>query len=196
MNDISTTLQRLARQEQFLDVVDRDEATRRLHAHLDLHPLGSETVALSQALGRILARAVAAEVDVPGFDRASVDGFAVLADDTVGASERAPRTLTLNPEILTPGKEPRLPITPGTATLIATGGMVPRGADAVVMVEHTEAIDDGGHTFIAIRRPAAPGQFIAFAGGDLAARRDNAACRSGADLAGDRDAGSRGPRRD
>jgi len=168
MNDISTTLQTLARQEQFLDVVDRDEAARRFHTHLKLRPVGSETVPLSRALGRILARASAAEVDVPGFDRASVDGFAVHADDTAGASERAPRTLTLNPEILTPGKEPQLPVTPGTATLIATGGMVPRGADAVVMVEHTEAVDCDGNTIVEIRRPAAAGQFIAFAGSDLA----------------------------
>jgi putative molybdopterin biosynthesis protein len=168
MNDIPATLATLARQEQFLDVVDRDEAVRRFHSHLDLRPLGSETVPLSQALGRILARAVIAEVDVPGFDRASVDGFSLRADDTTGASERAPRRLTVNPEILTPGRAPQHPVTQGTATLIATGGMVPRGADAVVMVEHTEALECDGQTIIEIRRPAAPGQFIAFAGSDLA----------------------------
>jgi len=168
MNDISTTLQTLARQEQFLDVVDRDEAARRFHRHLDLAPLGSERVELSQALGRILAQTVVAGVDVPGFDRSSVDGFAVHADDTVGASDRVPRTLTLNSEVLTPGTEPRLPVTRGTATLIATGGVVPRGADAVVMVEHTDAHDRDGATLIDVRRPVAPGQFIAFAGSDLA----------------------------
>ena len=168
MNDISTALQTLSRQEQFLDVVDRDEAYRRFHRHLDLVPLGKEAVGLSRALGRILAQTVAAGVDVPGFDRSSVDGFAVCADDTVGASDRAPRTLTLNSEILTPGTEPQIPVTRGTATLIATGGMVPRGADAVVMVEHTEAYDHDGTTLIEVRRPAAPGQFIAFAGSDLA----------------------------
>jgi putative molybdopterin biosynthesis protein len=168
MNDFPTTLQTLSQQEQFLDVVDRDEAFRRFHRHLALAPVGSETVGLSQALGRVLAHAVVAGVDVPGFDRSSVDGFAVRADDMVGASDRAPRTLTLNSEILTPGTEPRLPVTRGTATLIATGGMVPRGADAVVMVEHTDSYDRDGTTLIEVRRPAAPGQFIAFAGSDLA----------------------------
>jgi putative molybdopterin biosynthesis protein len=172
MNDIPTslqaTLQTLARQEQFLDVADRAEAARRFHDHLKLSPLGSETVPLSQARGRILARSVVADVDVPGFDRASVDGFAVRADDTVGASEREPRTLVVNPEILTPGKQPHLPVIPGTAGLIATGGMVPRGADAVVMVEHTEALERDGRTLVEIRRPAAAGQFVAFAGSDLA----------------------------
>jgi putative molybdopterin biosynthesis protein len=168
MNDISAMLQTLARQAQFLDVVDRDEAIRRFHGHLNLRPIGNESVPLSKALGRVLAFAIIAGVDVPGFDRASVDGFAVRADDTTGASERAPRRLALNPEILTPGKEPRLPVDPGTATLIATGGMVPRGADAVVMVEHTEALECDGNTIVEVRRPAAPGQFVAFAGSDLA----------------------------
>src|ERR1700730_7797074 len=98
MNDISTALQSLARQEQFLDVVDRDEAIARFHRHLTLRPLGSETVPLSQALGRVLARAVVADVDVPGVDRASVDGFAGGAADPAGASERTPQTLALNVE--------------------------------------------------------------------------------------------------
>src|SRR5271168_2051798 len=148
MNDIPATLWRLARQEQFLEVVDRDEAERRFRGHLDLRPLERETVPLSQGLGRVLASAVVAEVDVPGFDRASVDGFAVRADDTAGASERQPKRMVLNTEILTPGTVPEIAVRPGTATLIATGGMVPRGADAVVMVEHTETQDEGGATFI------------------------------------------------
>jgi putative molybdopterin biosynthesis protein len=170
MNDIPAALGRLARQEQFLEVVDRDEATTRFQRHLRMRPLGAETVSLSQALGRVLARAVIADVDVPGFDRSSVDGFAVRADDTAGASERQPKRLALNAEILTPGTVPAIAVQPGTATLIATGGMVPRGADAVVMVEHTEAQDDGGDgaTVIDVRRAVASGQFIAFAGSDLA----------------------------
>jgi putative molybdopterin biosynthesis protein len=168
MNDIPTALRSLARQEQFLDVVDRDAATARFHRHLELRPLGAETVPLSQTVGRVLARAVIADVDVPGFDRSSVDGFAVRADDTVGATERAPKALVLNGEILTPGTVPQLTVAPGTATLIATGGMVPRGADAVIMVEHTETRDDDAATVIEVRRAAAAGQFIAFAGSDLA----------------------------
>jgi len=169
MNDIPASLRSLARQEQFLDVVDRDEAERRFRKHLELRPLGCETVPLAQALGRVVARRVVAGVDVPGFDRASVDGFAVHADGTLGASERTPRRLTLLPEILTPGKEPRLAVEPGTATLIATGGMVPRGADAVVMVEHTETAEAAnGATVLEIRRAATAGQFVAFAGSDMA----------------------------
>src|SRR6516162_2184256 len=168
MNDIPTALRDLARQEQFLDVVGSAEATARFHRHLKLRPLGSEIVPLSQALGRVLAHPVHADVDVPGFDRANVDGFAVRAVDTAGASARAPKVLTLNGEVLTPGNAPEIAVAADTATLIATGGMVPRGADAVVMVEHTETCEAAGGSTIEIRRAAAAGQFISFAGSDLA----------------------------
>src|SRR5205823_10334311 len=127
--EITAALRRLARQEQFLEVVGRDQATARFHRHLVLAPLGSEIIPLDRSRGRVLATSAVAEVDVPGFDRASVDGFAVLAADTTNASERQPRFLILNGEILTPGTQPNIPVTPGTATLIATGGVLPRGAD-------------------------------------------------------------------
>jgi putative molybdopterin biosynthesis protein len=140
----------------------------RFQRHLELRPLGSERAALSEALNRVLAKPIAASVDVPGFDRANVDGFAVRAGDTIGASKQSPKVLQLNAEILTPGIEPRLAVAQATATLIATGGMVPRGADAVVMVEHTETRQSDGKMLIEVRRPAAAGQFIAFAGSDMA----------------------------
>jgi putative molybdopterin biosynthesis protein len=180
MTDIEAALSRLARQEQFLEVVSSDEATKRFHRHLKLRPLGAEQVPLSQALHRVLAEAVIAGVDVPGFDRANVDGFAVRAGDTIGASAKAPKHLQLNPEILTPGKEPKLPVGSGIASLIATGGMMPRGADAVVVVEQTESVESDGKTFIEIRRPATPGQFVAFAGSDLA--RGETVLRAGQQL--------------
>src|SRR5262245_65903442 len=87
LDDIETALGHLARQDQFLEVVDRDEAIARFHHHLDLSNLGSEEVPLAHSLNRVLADSVVAEVDVPGFDRASVDGFAVRSADTALASE-------------------------------------------------------------------------------------------------------------
>lgn len=168
MKHLNSVLEQLARQDQFLEVVDRDEATARFQRNLKLQPLGAESVSLSLALGRVLSRDVIAEVDVPGFDRASVDGFAVRSADTAGASEQTPKRLQLTPEILTPGHEAQLSVAPGMATLIATGGMVPRGADAVVMVEHTETTTRDGAIAIEVRRPATAGQFIAYAGNDLA----------------------------
>ncbi|MEI6984592.1 MAG: molybdopterin biosynthesis protein [Rhodospirillaceae bacterium] len=164
-------LWRAARQEQFLNVVSRDEAEARFRSHLKLEPLGVELVSLALALGRVLAGDVSANVDVPGFDRASVDGFAIRAADTEGCGPDAPASLLLNDELLTPGVVPAITIAPGSATAIATGGMMPRGADAVVMIEHTEATkasggDDG--IFVEIGRAAVPGQFIAAAGSDIA----------------------------
>jgi putative molybdopterin biosynthesis protein len=150
-------------QDQFLDVIDRDEAERRFRAALDLRPLEAEDVALADALGRVLAADVVAPIDVPGFDRSNVDGFAVRAEDTFGASEDEPRTLRLNEEVLATGVKPRRTVEPGRATAIATGGIVPRGADAVVMIEHTDA--DAGR--LTVRRPVAPGANITFAGTDI-----------------------------
>src|SRR6185295_3590269 len=120
----------------------------------------------ADALDRVLSADVAAPIDVPPFDRANVDGFALRAADTTGATEATPRRFTLNAEVLACGHAPTLTVTPGTATAIATGGVVPRGADAVVMIETTELID--ATPAIDLRRAAAPGQFISYAGSDIA----------------------------
>ena len=141
---MSDKIRAAARQQQFLEVVSRDEAVARFECHLQLEPLGNETVSLAAALNRVLAEDVVAGVDVSGFDRSNVDGFAVRAADTFGAMEEDPRTVTLNEEVIAPGAEPRLEVQPGTATTIATGAMIPRGADAVVMVEDTDVIDEPG----------------------------------------------------
>lgn len=150
-------------QLQFLDVIDRDEAERRFRAVLDLRPLSAEEVPLAAALGRVLAADVVAPLDVPGFDRSDVDGFAVRAEDTFGAAEEQPCRLRLTCETLATGQAPRLPVTPGTATFLATGAVVPRGADAVVMIEHTHATADA----VLVYRPVAPGAHITFAGTDI-----------------------------
>ena len=152
------------RQDQFLNVIDRDEAERRFRAALDLRPLPPEEVPLAAALGRVLAADVVAPLDVPGFDRSNVDGFAVHAEDTFGASEDHPLALRLNPEVLAPGAAPAASVARGTATALATGAVVPRGADAVVMVEHTD-VDGPGR--LTLRRPVAPGANITFAGTDV-----------------------------
>lgn len=156
-----------ARQEQFLDVAGVAEATARFRAHIRMAPLGVEDVPLARALNRIVARDVAADVDVPGFDRTNVDGFAVRAADTAGASEDAPCTLALNDEVITPGVVPRETVSAGTATVLATGGMIPRGADAVVMVEDTDITDDDAGDRLLVRRPVAAGAFISYAGTDI-----------------------------
>ncbi len=151
------------KQDQFLNVVDRDEAERRFRAVLDLRPLGAEIVPLADAWQRVLSEDVLAPVDVPSFDRSNVDGFAVRAEDTYGASEEQPRRLAINAESLAPGVQPAMKVAPGTATLIATGAMLPRGSDAVVMVEQTDAQDGQ----LLVKRPVTPGANLTFAGTDI-----------------------------
>lgn len=160
-------LARAARQEQFLEVIDRDEAAARFRQHLRLAPLGAETVPIALALNRILAADVLAQVDVPAFDRSNVDGFAVRAADTFGAAAQQPRILRLNSEVLSPGVQGRESVRPGTATAIATGGMLPRGADAVVMIEDTEFVGDDENPRIEVRRAVSPGSSVSFAGTDI-----------------------------
>ncbi|NUQ66105.1 MAG: molybdopterin biosynthesis protein, partial [Pirellulales bacterium] len=129
-------------QDQFLEVIDRDEAERRFRGAIPLRPLGAEEVALESALGRVLAEDVVSKVDVPSFDRSNYDGYAVRAADTFGAQEESPRRLTLLPETIPTGVVPRGEVAAAAAMAIATGGMLPRGADAVVMVEHTDVEGD------------------------------------------------------
>ncbi|PSC02719.1 molybdopterin biosynthesis protein [Alsobacter soli] len=154
-----------AEQSQFLTVLSRDEALRRWTAALAPKPIGRETVSLDASLGRVLAVSVAAPIDVPPFDRSQMDGYAARSADLAGAAEDAPVRLTLNAETVACGVAPRLPVGPGTATPIATGGPLPRGADAVIMVEHTDPDGPGG---ILARRPVPPGGNLAYAGSDLA----------------------------
>src|SRR5690349_14140415 len=111
-------------QEQFLHVLDRDEAERRFRAAIHLTPPGIEQVPLDAALGLYLAADVFAPVDVPSFDRSNVDGFAVVAEDTFGASEEVPRVVRLGSEVIHTRVVPRSVIRRGEAVGIATGGMM------------------------------------------------------------------------
>jgi putative molybdopterin biosynthesis protein len=152
-------------QEQFLQVLDRDEAERRFRDALDLSPRGVERVPLEEALGRVLAADVVSPVDVPSFDRSNVDGFAVVAADTFGASEERPCRVRLARDVIHAGVVPALEVRRGQAVAIATGGMMPRGADAVVMVEHADAEGDD----LLVRRAAGAGSGVSFTGTDITA---------------------------
>ena len=152
-------------QEQFLQVLDRDEAERRFRAALELTPRGVERIPLDAALGRVLAADVVSPVDVPSFDRSNVDGFAVVAEDTFGASEEVPRVVRVVNEHIHTGVVPVTTIRSGEAAAIATGGMMPRGADAVVMVEDAEARADA----LRVARAVTAGSGVSFAGTDITA---------------------------
>jgi putative molybdopterin biosynthesis protein len=156
-----------ASQSQFLNVATAEEALQRFRTALQPAPLGIEHVPLARALGRVVAEDIESPVDVPGFDRANVDGFALRAQDTVGAREDAPRLLRLTDEVLTPGRAPQVTVSEGHATVIATGGMIPRGADAVMLVENTELVEQEGVQYVQIGKALPAGSFITFAGTDI-----------------------------
>ncbi|MFB6091850.1 MAG: molybdopterin biosynthesis protein [Haloquadratum sp.] len=157
--------------KEFRDLADPD-AAREAIASLDLAP-EPETVPLSEARGRVLAERIDADLDVPGFDRASMDGYAVRGRDTFGADEADPVTLDLAGTVHA-GAEPDVEVGEGEAVEISTGAVMPDGADAVVMVERTDEVDgdgDGGGSAdaVAVRTAVAPGDNVMLAGADVAA---------------------------
>jgi molybdopterin molybdotransferase len=103
--------------------------------------LESESIPVSESFSRVLAQDLTADKDMPGFRRATMDGYAVAASSTFGASESSPAWLEIAGTILM-GDTPKFSLNPGQAAKISTGGMLPKGADGVVMVEHTEEIDE------------------------------------------------------
>jgi len=161
-------------QDQFLTILSREEALERFEAALFPRDISAEQRKLAEAVGCTLARDIVSPIDVPPFDRSNVDGFAVRSTDLASAAESAPVHLTLNEEVIACGTSPTQLVLPETATPIATGGPIPRGADAVVMVEHTQP---SGERAIEVRRAASPGQFVSFAGSDIA--RGEALLRAG-----------------
>jgi len=152
----------MAQQKQFLDVISPALAKTRFKTAVSLKP-SEEVIELNQALGRTLSRDILAKVNVPSFDRSNLDGFAVKAADTVGAEEHLPVQLQLIEESISAGARPEQQVTAGFAMSIATGGMVPRGADAIVMVEHTDIRDNK----LVILKAVSPGAGIAFTGTDV-----------------------------
>ena len=125
----------------------------------------TERVPLDRANGRVLAHAVTSPVDVPPFDRAAMDGYAVRAEDTFGASRSEPATLRRVATIFTGDTAP-LPLSAGDCMEIATGAPIPPGADAVVMVEETET---AGEDRVRVMTPVFPRQHIGRRAADIAA---------------------------
>ena len=153
------------KQEQFLSVKTAEETHRIFRDAVKPRPLGEEAIALDEALGRVLSQTVVSRIDVPFFDRSNVDGYALRAEDTFGAEESEQRFLRLSDEVIHTNVVPRIEVQSGMATPIATGGVIPRGGDAVIMVEYTVPKDGG----ILVERAVVPGNAITFAGTDIGA---------------------------
>jgi molybdopterin molybdotransferase len=125
--------------------------------------MAPEEVSLTDAVGRILAEDILSDIDLPDFSRSIMDGFAVRGSSTFGAGEANPAYLNVTGTV-SMGIKPDFSVGPGEAVRIATGGMLPTNADSVVMIEHTEAIDD---TTIEVYRSVAPGQNMVAVGEDI-----------------------------
>lgn len=149
---------------RFLSVIPVDEALRVIRQIAT--PLPEEKIPLEAAFGRILAADVSSDIDIPGFDRSTVDGYAVRSSDTTGAGESIPSMLTLTGRIAM-GEHCDELVSPGSCRYIPTGGSLPPGADAVVMIEYCEELGDQ----VLIHRPVAPGENVISKGEDFGSGR-------------------------
>jgi molybdopterin molybdotransferase len=144
----------------FFKVLDVEQV---LDLRQGFQPVSAEEILLEAAVGRILAEEVHAGGNLPGFARSTVDGYAVQAASTFGASESSPALLAVVGTVAM-GEAPQTAVAAGEAVRIATGGMLPPGADGVVMLEHVESLDESG---IEVVRSVAPGQNLIAAGEDF-----------------------------
>jgi molybdenum cofactor synthesis domain-containing protein len=146
----------------FRKLVSVDEAQRILAQNYVPKPVGIEVVSLSQAYGRVLVRDVASQFDIPPFNRSTVDGYAVRAEDTFGAEEEHPIKLRLVGQVSV-GKAPRLKIRKGALAEIVTGAPIPDGANAVIMIEYTERMGKS----VTVRQAVTIGENVMKAGSDI-----------------------------
>ena len=149
----------------FLHCMEFDKAQAILCEQLDGSLVAGELVELSLALGRITSEEIRATEDLPPFARSTVDGYAVRCEDTFGASESAAALFSVLGEVLM-GQETKLELHPGEAAVIPTGGMLPAGADAVVMLEYTEQPDP---QTLLVQRTVAPNENVVTRGEDVTA---------------------------
>jgi molybdopterin molybdotransferase len=147
----------------FKETIRVDDALRKFFDEFKGKTLDSEIVDLKDALNRVLAEDIIAKVDIPPFDRAAMDGYAVRAEDTYGASEDNPIRLKLLGKIEA-GEKPSIEVHEGEAIEIATGAPIPKGANAVEMIEYTKKISD---KVIEVFKQIAPGENVSKVGEDV-----------------------------
>jgi molybdopterin molybdotransferase len=131
-----------------------------------VRPVGTEMVPLEECPGRVLAEDISSDVDIPGFSRSVVDGYALRASDTTGAGESSPAMLNYSGSVKM-GSDDTITVRPGECVYIPTGGKLPSAADAVAMIEYSEPIGDQ----VLVKKTVAPGENIIFRGEDFSAGR-------------------------
>ncbi|MCC6346771.1 MAG: molybdopterin molybdenumtransferase MoeA, partial [Nitrospirales bacterium] len=139
------------------------EALNRVLSAVPERQRAAERLKIEECYGRIIASSVAAPEDLPAFARSTVDGYAVHSSDTFGAREILPAYISVKGEVLM-GSVPGFSVAKGESAWIPTGGMLPSGADAVVMLEHAQAVSDDT---IEVMKPAAPNENIIRRGEDV-----------------------------
>jgi molybdenum cofactor synthesis domain-containing protein len=137
--------------ETFRKLLTLDEAEKLIHKHFKPKPLGVEEISLLEAYNRVLAENVTATLNIPPFNRSTVDGYAVKAEDTFGAGENKPVKLKISGTVNI-GEPPRTEISNGEAAEIVTGAPMPHGADAVVMMEDTKRESEEVQVFSAVAK--------------------------------------------
>jgi molybdopterin molybdotransferase len=142
------------------------ESVKLLLDYIEFRCLSFEIVSIESAYNRITYEDILAPENLPGFKRSTVDGFAVRSQDTFGAKETMPVYLTVKGHIPM-GVAPDFSLNPGEAASIGTGGMLPEGADAVVMIEHVNVVSSD---LIEILKPIGPGENVIFEDEDIKER--------------------------
>jgi molybdenum cofactor synthesis domain-containing protein len=153
----------MVKRKLFHILVPIEKAIEIVESRVELRPRGVEVVKLLDTLGRVLAEDIYAPIDYPPFDRSEVDGYAVRAEDTYGASDIRPLSMKVI-GVVKVGEEPRIEVKRGEAIEISTGAPIPRGCNAVVMEEHTTRENE----LVYVYRTVAPLENISVAGSDVA----------------------------
>jgi putative molybdopterin biosynthesis protein len=154
----------LENRKVFRTLVSIEDALSELHKYFKPELASTDEVPVTDSMGRTLAEDVVAQIDVPGFDRAAMDGYAVVAEDTFGADDDNPKIVKILGRC-EPGQQSSIPVKAGEAIEISTGAPVPRGSNAVVMVEYTRRTNSK----LAVFRAVVPGENIGAAGSDIMA---------------------------
>src|SRR5690554_2376861 len=161
---------------KLLKVDTTQQAKEKIFHYFQDHESKVEIVELIHGRERVLAENIMAPFDVPEFHRSTVDGYAVQSKDTFGVSDSLPVFLEVSGSVEM-GKPAEGKVGSGKAVYVPTGGMIPEGADAVVMIEYIEKMDEGT---IAVYRSAAPGDGMIFKGEDI--QRDEVILQRGSTL--------------
>jgi molybdopterin molybdotransferase len=155
------------------ELISVEKALELFLKHTPLKRPSEITLPIGDSYGMITSKDIISPEDLPAFNRSTVDGFAVNSTDTFGATESLPSYLIVKTEIFM-GEEPEFKLKKGEVAKIATGGMLPEGADSVIMLEHTQQVDE---KMIEVVKPVAPGENVIKAGED--AKKDECILKSG-----------------